>query len=164
MDPTFDPMLIQELASMLRTIVNDWRTYVGERLEVAQAKALLRRVRREYEGIVVEVLCGQALADHLGDVRDEERKLWQLIGVVAPVVSHDSAWENTKDTLRQYEIPLPFHLRDTGNDLQGLCGDRTDHEPHLHDSDSLGTFWCHADQSQRLPYAAERQRNEKNGT
>jgi hypothetical protein len=38
----------------------------------------------------------------------------------------------------------------------GLCGDRSDHEPHVHDSTSLGRFFCHADQTKRLPYAMER--------
>lgn len=39
---------------------------------------------------------------------------------------------------------------------RGLCGDRFDHAPHVHDSTSLGRFWCEADQSKRLPYALER--------
>jgi hypothetical protein len=39
-----------------------------------------------------------------------------------------------------------------------LCGNRNDHSPHIHDSGSLGRFWCTADQSTRLPYAAERRR------
>ncbi len=38
----------------------------------------------------------------------------------------------------------------------GLCGNREDHAPHRHESTSLGTFWCHADQTKRLPYAMER--------
>jgi hypothetical protein len=38
----------------------------------------------------------------------------------------------------------------------GLCGNREDHEPHLHHSRSLGKFWCSADQETRLPYAADR--------
>lgn len=42
----------------------------------------------------------------------------------------------------------------------GLCGNRADHDPHLHNSTSLGEFWCTADQSTRLPYAAERRRQE----
>lgn len=37
----------------------------------------------------------------------------------------------------------------------GLCGNRDDHEPHLHHSRSLGKYWCSADQTTRLPYAAE---------
>lgn len=40
----------------------------------------------------------------------------------------------------------------------GLCGNRDDHSPHTQDSDSLGLFWCHADQSQRQPNKAERER------
>jgi hypothetical protein len=38
----------------------------------------------------------------------------------------------------------------------GLCGNREDHDPHMHESTSLGVFWCEADQSKRLPYAMER--------
>lgn len=37
----------------------------------------------------------------------------------------------------------------------GLCGNRADHDPHVHKSLSLGRFWCTADQSKRLPYALE---------
>lgn len=42
---------------------------------------------------------------------------------------------------------------------RGLCGNRDDHAPHLHDSAGLGRFWCDADQSKRLPFAMERQPN-----
>lgn len=45
----------------------------------------------------------------------------------------------------------------------GLCGNRDDHRPHRQDSESLGTFWCHADQSKREPYRSERLRNERAG-
>jgi hypothetical protein len=45
--------------------------------------------------------------------------------------------------------------------VQGLCGNREEHEPHRRDSVSLGVFWCTADESQRLPFAAERRRQEK---
>lgn len=48
--------------------------------------------------------------------------------------------------------------------VEGLCGNKEDHIPHLHQSKTLGTFWCHADQSQRLPYAAEMRRNESKGS
>lgn len=44
---------------------------------------------------------------------------------------------------------------------QGLCGDREEHEPHRHDSSSLGVFWCTANQMERLPFAAERRRQER---
>ncbi len=39
---------------------------------------------------------------------------------------------------------------------QGLCADRTEHPGHLHESPSLGRFWCTADQSQREPGRSER--------
>jgi len=38
----------------------------------------------------------------------------------------------------------------------GLCGERREHYAHIHDSVSLGRFWCCADQMRRLPAAAER--------
>jgi hypothetical protein len=41
---------------------------------------------------------------------------------------------------------------------QGLCGNREPHEAHEHHSTSLGVFWCTAEESQRLPFAAERAR------
>lgn len=37
----------------------------------------------------------------------------------------------------------------------GLCSDKADHEPHEHDSKTLGKFWCTGDQHNRLPHAAE---------
>lgn len=44
---------------------------------------------------------------------------------------------------------------------QGLCGNRESHGAHEHQSRSLGLFWCTADESQRLPFAAERRRKDK---
>lgn len=44
---------------------------------------------------------------------------------------------------------------------QGLCGNREWHWAHEHQSQSLGLFWCTADESQRLPFAAERRREGK---
>lgn len=57
------------------------------------------------------------------------------------------------------EYPQFWALIDSGPESvypHGLCGNRQDHEPHVHDSPSLGTFWCHADQAKRLPFAMER--------
>lgn len=51
----------------------------------------------------------------------------------------------------------------TGEEPDGLCGDREDHRPHLHDSATLGRFWCTADQDQREPYRSERRRRESAG-
>lgn len=39
---------------------------------------------------------------------------------------------------------------------RGLCGNRDDHAPHLHESLRLGRMWCEADQTKRLPFAMER--------
>jgi hypothetical protein len=41
---------------------------------------------------------------------------------------------------------------------RGLCGNRREHDPHMHDSTSLGRFFCHADQSKRLPFMLEQGR------
>lgn len=43
----------------------------------------------------------------------------------------------------------------------GLCANREDHAPHVHDSATLGTFWCTADQSQREPGRSERRRHDE---
>lgn len=64
----------------------------------------------EEKAVIIDVLCGQALADHLGDVRDEELHLWRLLGVDRPVYEHDSAWRNTRATLQRAGLPLPAHL------------------------------------------------------
>jgi len=64
----------------------------------------------EEKTIIVDVLCGQALADHLGDVRDAERQLWGLIGVTEICTENDSAWENTEATLKQHKIAVPSYL------------------------------------------------------
>ncbi len=44
----------------------------------------------------------------------------------------------------------------TGREPDGLCGDRGEHRAHLHDSASLGRFWCTADQAQREPGRSQR--------
>jgi hypothetical protein len=49
----------------------------------------------------------------------------------------------------------------TGDEPDGLCEDRTEHRPHLHDSETLGRFWCTADQSRREPYRSERRRMDR---
>jgi hypothetical protein len=37
---------------------------------------------------------------------------------------------------------------------KGLCGNRDPHEPHVvYGSTVARVFWCHADQSKRLPWA-----------
>ena len=59
---------------------------------------------------IVEVLCSQALADHLGDVRDAELTLWKLIGIDSPVREEETAWRNCKRTLEESGTPLPSYL------------------------------------------------------
>lgn len=41
---------------------------------------------------------------------------------------------------------------------EGLCANKDDHEPHEHESPTLGKLWCTADQKSRLPFAAENRR------
>lgn len=52
------------------------------------------------------------------------------------------------------------HVIGTGEEPDGLCGNRDDHRPHLHDSPTLGRFWCTADQNRREPYRSERRRRD----
>ncbi len=85
----------------------------------ADAEILLAEVDRltappltdDERATIIEVLCSQALADHLGDVRDAEVKLWGLLGVErrAIVRDHDTAWRNTKATLAAAGLPLPSY-------------------------------------------------------
>lgn len=39
---------------------------------------------------------------------------------------------------------------------KGLCGDRSEHEPHSVTSGALAPFWCTAEQSDREPGRSER--------
>lgn len=34
-----------------------------------------------HKAVIVDFLVGASLADHLGDIRDEEDRLWELLGV-----------------------------------------------------------------------------------
>lgn len=43
---------------------------------------------------------------------------------------------------------------------RGLCGDRAEHAAHIHDSATLGTFWCTADPDDREPGRSERRRQQ----
>jgi hypothetical protein len=75
-------------------------------------------VDRVTRNAIVKVLCSQALSDHLGDVRDAEVELWKLIGVEPKDIedSFDSAWMNTRATLKNHDIPLPNYLQEEGDD------------------------------------------------
>ncbi len=42
----------------------------------------------------------------------------------------------------------------------GLCGNREGHEPHICVGSPVGDFFCTARQQDRLPYAAERRREQ----
>jgi hypothetical protein len=59
---------------------------------------------------IVEVLCEQALADNLGDIRDAERRLWNLLGIEEPIGVHEDPWSDTKATLIAAGYRLPAHL------------------------------------------------------
>lgn len=54
--------------------------------------------------------------------------------------------------------PWEYFMRDTVQ-RRGLCADRSDHKPHLHNSETLGTFMCSGDQDDREPYRSERRRS-----
>lgn len=73
------------------------------------------------KAVIVEVLCSQALADHLGDVRDAESKLWGLLGAPElpyddPAWDSDSAFTITKTRLAANGYDLPSYLRGSDDD------------------------------------------------
>ena len=75
----------------------------------------------EVRDAIIETLCGQALADHLGDVRDAERHLWAVLGAPDlpsddPAWDSDSAWRMTRARLLAAGLPLPEHLRGDDDD------------------------------------------------
>lgn len=43
---------------------------------------------------------------------------------------------------------------------RGLCANKTEHNPHAHFSDTLGLFWCTANQREREPYRSERRKRQ----
>jgi len=64
------------------------------------------------KNVIVEFLCGSALADHLGDVRNAEVKLWKLLGVESRDIEEaDNAFDATKATLKKHGIALPKYFQ-----------------------------------------------------
>jgi hypothetical protein len=66
---------------------------------------------------IVEVLCSLALSDHLGDVRDAETGLWELLDAKPlpyddPAWGSDSAFTITSARLRAAGYSLPAYLKD----------------------------------------------------
>jgi hypothetical protein len=49
----------------------------------------------------------------------------------------------------------------TGEEPDGLCGDRSEHRAHLVTEGSLAPFWCTADQSTREPGRSQRRQDEE---
>jgi len=73
----------------------------------------------EEKEIIIDVLCGLALADHLGDVRGEELNLWKLLGLNPEEVMNKrdeyydetkSIFQVTKKILEENEMQLPDYL------------------------------------------------------
>lgn len=85
-------------------------------------------VIRDWAKVVIDVLCSQALADHLGDVRDAEEDLWKLLGVPRPRGEFDSdnPWRNTRDRLKAAGLPLPEHLKGDDDEPKYLEADDDD--------------------------------------
>lgn len=68
--------------------------------------------------VLVEFLCGTALADHLGDVRECEVKLWRLLSIErseikASITDWHNPYRETAALLRAHGISPPDYLEDT---------------------------------------------------
>lgn len=73
------------------------------------------------KAVIADVLCSQALADHLGDVRDAEADLWKLIEVPELPEDHpdrwsNSAWRETKARLRLAGLLPEMFAQDDDDD------------------------------------------------
>lgn len=73
------------------------------------------KINRAAMEIIADVLCGLALSDHLGDVRDAERDLWKLLGspeltLEDPCRHSDSAWPATRHRLAILDL-IPDYLK-----------------------------------------------------
>lgn len=72
---------------------------------------------RRIQDKIIEALCSQALSDHLGDVRDAEEKLWEIIGVPRlpwndPIWDKEySAYRITKARLNAAGLDVPAYLQ-----------------------------------------------------
>lgn len=93
--------------------------------------------------------------------------VFSLVTIIDMLIDTVSEMRQDRRDQEAFDAHLAAHLAAhqaalRGHGLpQGLCGDREEHEPHRHESPSLGTFWCTADQTHRLPFAAERRRQER---
>lgn len=92
-------------------------------------------------------ICGDADGFHLTNVHEEAQRR------IPRELLKESGWQ--RGARREIEAD-----RARRNLPHGLCPDRDDHEAHVHESATLGTFWCTADQTTRLPYAAEARRKQ----
>lgn len=86
-----------------------------------EPESSVQGVSAEVRDTIIEVLCGQALADHLGDVRNTEEKLWRLLGAEPLPYMHDawekdSAWAVTRARLAEAGLPLPAYLQGDDDD------------------------------------------------
>lgn len=87
-------------------------------------------------------------------------RLYEILALAEPH-SNGAAdlWEWAGQEIVRLRLEIE-ELRGTESPLKprGLCPDRNEHEAHPYYSDSLGGFWCTADQSQREPGRSERRR------
>lgn len=96
------------------------RNYIGDlNLDDDETKACMAQALGFKEKII-EVLCSLALSDHLGDVRDAESGLWDLINVPKPSyddIDYDaSPFQQTKARLKAAGLSLPDYLGDDDDD------------------------------------------------
>lgn len=104
-------------------------------------------------------------SDILVDLGDLEfMEVWlERRHILPPVLDHSYAVWLSAGQVVNYELDMDARV-DASHYFSweplGLCGKKTVHEPHPHESPTLGEFYCHADQSKRLPYAAEMRRGE----
>jgi hypothetical protein len=133
-------------------------TRVPVRVEEAPERALVTlSALRDMAG--VHLLDGRTL--YVGDDASGRPVVYTIVSwseqdrALVVARNHDQGGEETVKLMR---APLPSPPREPAG--SGLCANRAEHAPHLVVEGSLAPYWCHADQSRRLPGAAERGRRD----
>lgn len=84
---------------------------------IAELEAEVAKLRNA----MIQTLAAQSLADHLGDIRDDEERLWHALEVPLlpyghPANDYESVFKITRARLQEAGLDVPEHLRNDDDD------------------------------------------------